>query len=362
MNTSAANKEKNKDKTVFVGLSGGVDSSVTAALLQAAGYTVVGVFIRTWQPDFIECSFREDRLDAMRVAAHLDIPFLECNAEDEYKRAVADYMIEEYKSGRTPNPDVMCNRSIKFGVFWEFAKAHGADFIATGHYAENESGSLKIAADESKDQAYFLYRLTKDDLDHVLFPLGKLQKTEVRKLAKKFGLPTSAKKDSQGICMLGDLDLKQFLAHYIPAKRGDVLSEAGDVIGHHDGAIFLTLGERHGFTITKKTPADERYYIIAKNIENNTVTVSQDKSTTAPHSEAKRELHIEKCSWVNDAPELGREYAAQVRYHGEYLACKVKNISGDSATIAFKEPTLVAPGQSIVLYDKDACLGGGIMH
>ncbi len=330
-------REEKNSKTVFVGLSGGVDSSVVAALLKQAGHIVVGVFIRTWQPDFIECSFREDRLDAMRVAAHLDIPFLECDAEDAYKRGVADYMIDEYKRGRTPNPDVMCNREIKFGVFWEFAKARGADYIATGHYAENENGVLKIAADPSKDQAYFLYRLTGADLEHVLFPLGKLYKTEVRKLAQKFALPTSAKKDSQGICMLGDLDLKQFLAHYIPSQRGDVLSEAGDVIGHHDGAIFLTLGERHGFTVTKKTPDDDRYYIIAKDSEKNTVTVSMEKNTNARQSEAKRELVLEKCSWVSGAPDPKREYAAQVRYHGGYLSCKVEKILGDTATIVFNQ-------------------------
>ena len=162
--------------------------------------------------------------------------------------------------------------------------------------------------------------------------------------------------------MLGDLDLKQFLAHYIPQVRGDVLSEAGDVIGYHDGAIFLTLGERHGFTITKKTPADERYYIIAKDTDANTVTVSQDKSVTAPHSEAKRELEIANCSWVSVEPELNKKYAAQVRYHGEYLACKVREIKKDKAVIVFDEPVLVARGQSIVLYAGDVCLGGGIVH
>ncbi|MEI8130202.1 MAG: tRNA 2-thiouridine(34) synthase MnmA [bacterium] len=349
-------------KTVFVGLSGGVDSSVTAALLKKTGATVVGVFIRTWQPDFIECSFREDRLDAMRVATHLDIPFLECDAEDAYKRAVADYMIDEYKAGRTPNPDVMCNREIKFGVFWEFAKKHGAEYIATGHYAENEHGLLKIAADASKDQAYFLYRLTSADLAHVLFPLGKLEKTEVRTLAQKFGLPTQAKKDSQGICMLGDLDLKKFLEHYIPTETGNVLSEAGDVIGHHSGAIFLTLGERHGFTITKKTPQDDRYYIIAKDIEHNTITVSMDRSTVSPHSEAKTEMEIAKCSWVNGFPEKNKKYVAQVRYHGEYLACEVSAKSDMTARVTFLEPTLVARGQSIVIFDGDVCLGGGIIH
>ena len=341
-------------KTVFVGLSGGVDSSVAAALLKKAGYNVVGVFIRTWQPDFIECNFKEDRLDAMRVAAHLDIPFLECDAEDEYKKSVADYMIEEYRAGRTPNPDVMCNREIKFGVFWRFAKEHGADFIATGHYAKTDGTHLMKAFDPTKDQAYFLYRLTKDDLAHVMFPLGDLKKTEVRALAEKFGLPTSTKKDSQGICMLGDLDLKDFLSHYIPQQPGDVLSEEGEVIGHHDGAIFLTLGERHGFTITKKGTSDDRQYIVARDIEKNTITVSDKNKDTKALS--KKEFELSKTSWVTDAPESGKEYTAQVRYHGQYLQCMVQD-----SIVTFNEPVLVAAGQSIVIYDEDACMGGGIV-
>jgi tRNA-specific 2-thiouridylase len=352
----------NKQKTIFVGLSGGVDSSVAAALLKAEGYTVVGVFIRTWQPDFIECSFREDRLDAMRVAAHLGIPFLECDAEEVYKRAVAEYMIEEYRAGRTPNPDVMCNREIKFGVFWEFAKSHGADAIATGHYAETENGLLKKAADPAKDQAYFLYRLTQEDLVHVFFPLGRLHKTEVRALAKKLGLPTSLKKDSQGICMLGDLDLKQFLAHYIPEVRGDVLNESGEVVGYHMGAIFLTVGERHGFTIEKKTPNDERYYIVAKDIEKNTVTVRAHSSSGTPTASASTEFRIDRVTWVSKIPEKEKKYTAQVRYHGEELSCHVKNIDADSATIIFDAPILAARGQSIVLFEKNNCLGGGIIH
>ncbi len=348
-----------KSKTVFVGLSGGVDSSVTAALLKKDGYTVVGVFIRTWQPDFIECSFREDRLDAMRVAAHLDIPFLECDAEDAYKRGVADYMIAEYRAGRTPNPDVMCNREIKFGVFWNFAQSRGADYIATGHYARIENGKLKKAVDPSKDQAYFLYRLTKDDLEHVMFPLGNLKKTEVRTLAKKFGLPTAVKADSQGICMLGDLDLKQFLAHYLPRERGDVLNENGEVIGYHEGAIYLTLGERHGFTVTKKTPDDKPYYIVAKDISKNTITISPRLNLGLAQGLTSRIL-LKNCSWVLQVPEKEKKYTAQIRYHGDCLLCRIETV-GDEAIIIFETGVLVASGQSVVLYDGDICLGGGIV-
>lgn len=348
-------------KTVFVGLSGGVDSSVAAALLLEAGHTVVGVFIRTWQPDFIECSFRQDRLDAMRVASRLGIPFLECDAEDAYKRAVAEYMIAEYTAGRTPNPDVMCNREIKFGVFWQFAKAHGADAIATGHYAVAENGKLKKAVDPAKDQAYFLYRLTNADLEHVIFPLGHLHKSEVRTLAKKFGLPTAAKKDSQGICMLGDLDIKEFLSHYIPSQRGDVLSESGEVIGHHEGVVFLTLGERHGFTITKKTPTDERYYIIAKDTQKNTITVAQGEAAEKRVG-ASTSLTLRDSSWVCEIPAVGKRYSAQVRYHGELVSCEVRAKDAASAEIIFEKPVLAASGQSVVIYEGDVCLGGGIIH
>ena len=356
-----------KNKKVFVGLSGGVDSSVTAALLKQQGYDVVGVFIRTWQPDFIECYFREDRLDAMRVATHLGIPFLECDAEKEYKEGVADYMIGEYKIGRTPNPDVMCNREIKFGVFWNFAKSRGADFVATGHYAQIENNKdvckLKIANDPSKDQAYFLYRLTNADLEHVLFPIGHLLKSDVRKLAEKFKLPTAIKKDSQGVCMLGDLDLKQFLSHYIPQKRGDVLNENGDVVGYHDGVTFLTLGERHGFTITEKTPNDGRYYIVAKDIEKNTITVSQknNDSKSESNKNENKTFEIVNCSWVSEIPSKEKRYTAQIRYHGEFLLCKIIEIKNDTATIEFENQTTVASGQSIVLYENKICLGGGIV-
>ena len=357
-----------KVKTVFVGLSGGVDSSVSAALLKKAGYKVVGVFIRTWQPDFIECTFREDRLDAMRVATYLDIPFLECNAEEEYKRAVADYMIGEYKLGRTPNPDVMCNREIKFGIFWKFAQERGADFIATGHYAQIErapdGARLVTAVDPSKDQAYFLYRLTSADLEHVLFPVGHLLKSEVRKLADTFRLPTALKKDSQGVCMLGDLDLKQFLSHYIPSVRGDVLNESGEVIGYHEGAVFLTLGERHGFTITEKTPTDERYYIVAKDVNANTITIANHKPMQdgAHTTNTKTCIKLTKTSWVAQSPDSSKTYQAQIRYHGETLLCTVEVMSDEAAQVTFVQPVLVAAGQSIVIYDDTLCLGGGIVE
>ena len=350
---------------MFVGLSGGVDSSVSAGLLLEQGYDVVGVFIRTWHPDFIECNEEEERRDAMRVAAHLNIPFLTFDLEEEYKKGVADYMIAEYKKGRTPNPDVMCNKEVKFGAFLTKALSMGADYVATGHYAQNIKNNLLKSKDSSKDQVYFLWTLNQERLSKILFPVGALKKTEVRKLAKKFKLPVSEKKDSQGICFLGDIDLKDFLKHYIKEKNGKVLNEKGDEIGHHDGAVFHTLGERHGFTITKKTPNDGAYYVVAKDLEKNILIVSQNQSSSARQDLA--EIKIENVNWINEIPKEDKKYTAQVRYHGEFLPCTVvygslSEPAGPSSTkIIFEKPVLVAPGQSVVLYDKDVCLGGGVV-
>lgn len=364
---------KTNGKTVFVGVSGGVDSSVSAALLKDQGYDVVGVFIRTWTPDFIECTWRDERRDAMRVCAHLGIPFLECDAEEAYKKGVADYMIEEYKKGRTPNPDVMCNREVKFGVFWQFAKAHGADFIATGHYAQNQlvvSSTYKVedakhqmqkGKDDSKDQSYFLWTLTQEDLAHTLFPVGHLEKSEVRKLAEKYKLPTATKKDSQGVCFLGPLDMKDFLSHYIEQKKGDVLNVDGEVIGEHDGAVFFTLGERHGFTIIKKSPTDTPYYVVAKDIEKNTITVSNNSLSTSGVGSHKSVFTLINTNWISGLPEQGKKYTAQIRYHGTQLSCGVEVGENNQATITFDSSILVSSGQSIVVYDGDVCMGGGVV-
>lgn len=373
--------DKRQKEIVFVGLSGGVDSAVSAALLKKSGYEVVGVFIKTWHPDFIECNEEEERHDAMRVAAFLDIPFLTFDFEDVYKKEVADYMIREYKAGRTPNPDVMCNKEVKFGAFLKKALAMGADFVATGHYAQNQlrikNYELKIGVDPSKDQSYFLWTLKQEQLSKILFPVGDLKKTEVRQLAKKFKLPVAEKKDSQGICFLGAVDLKEFLKHYIKEKKGDVvvLSEVEgkkkyEVIGHHPGAVFSTLGERHGFTITKKGTNDARYYVVAKDIKKNILVVSQKSTSnhhpsllgTPPQKGGEGEIQIQDTNWITRTyPLETRTYTCQIRYHGEFLSCKIKYEKNNSAKVIFEKPVTVAPGQSIVVYDGDICLGGGVV-
>ena len=357
---------KDINKTVFVGVSGGVDSSVAAAMLKDQGYDVVGVFIRTWSPDFIKCTWKEERRDAMRVCAHLGIPFLECDAEEAYKKGVADYMIEEYKKGNTPNPDVMCNREVKFGIFWSFAKEKGADFIATGHYARNnyelgvKNYELKKGIDANKDQSYFLWTLTQDDLKHTLFPVGHLEKPEVRRIAKKYKLPTAIKKDSQGVCFLGPLDMKDFLKHYIPSKKGDVLNEEGEIIGSHDGATFFTLGERHGFNILKNEDNSKPLYVVAKDVENNKIIVSHKSIYFEPNMEENTVL-CSNTNWITGVPENNKSYKSQIRYHGEFYDCNIEILEDSKAKIIFYKNVLIDKGQSIVVYDNDVCLGGCIV-
>jgi tRNA-specific 2-thiouridylase len=356
-----------RDKIVFIGMSGGVDSSVSAALLKSQGYKVVGVFIKTWHPDFIACNEEEERLDAMRVAAHLDIPFLTFDFEDVYKKEVADYMINEYKKGNTPNPDVMCNKEVKFGAFFKKAISMGADFVATGHYAQIKNCGTEInfikGIDPSKDQSYFLWTLKKEQLSKILFPIGGLEKREVRLLAKKFKIPVAEKKDSQGICFLGIIDLKDFLKHYIKEQKGKVVNNNGVEIGHHDGVVFYTIGERHGFTITKKSPNDGAYYIVSKDIKKNILIVSQDKNIKKNDftKDENRELIIHNINWISSVPKDHKNYTAQVRYHGEFLSCKIRTINNSGAIVVLNKSILVDSGQSCVVYDKDIVLGGGVI-
>lgn len=355
--------ENNHKKTVFVGLSGGVDSSVSAYLLKKASYNVVGAFIKTWQPDFIDCSWKEERRDAMRVASHLEIPFVTIDLEKEYKENVADYMISEYRLGKTPNPDVMCNKVIKFGGFLKKALEMGADFVATGHYAINEiingKQHLLKANDTAKEQSYFLWTLNQEQLSKIIFPIGHLQKSEVRKIAKKAQLFTAEKKDSQGICFIGKIDFKDFLKNYIEEKKGDVLDENGEVVGFHSGAMFLTLGERQGFTITKKGTNDKKMYIIDKNIEKNTITISPEPTKII--SDDGIRIQIKDTNWISSIPTATKTYEAQIRYHGELLKCKISIKEKSTAEVIFESKQMVASGQSVVFYDKEVCVGGGIV-
>jgi tRNA-specific 2-thiouridylase len=368
----------NKTK-VFVGLSGGVDSSVSAAILKKEGYDVTGVFIKVWQPPFLECTWKEDRLDAMRVSAHLDIPFMTLDLEKEYKESIVDYMIAEYKAGRTPNPDVMCNKTIKFGAFLNKAKELGADFVATGHYARKravESNEYKkvesttddgrtvrqyellTGKDQNKDQSYFLWTLTQDQLKHILFPIGEFEKSHVRELAKEFDLITATKKDSQGLCFLGKLNMKDFLKEFIAEKRGDVLNEDGFVIGYHENAMYYTLGQRHGFMITKKTPTDDPYYVIAKDIKNNTITVGHKKDGEIGRE--KGQIRLTGENWISRIPEDKEKLSVRIRYRQAPQGCTVSYV-GDDVYIIFDDPQVVDAGQSAVLYDKEICLGGGVV-
>jgi tRNA-uridine 2-sulfurtransferase len=349
---------------VFVGISGGVDSSVSAALLQDQGYDVVGVFIRTWQPDFTPCTWRDERRDAMRVCAHLNIPFVELDLEQEYKQGVADYMIAEYRQGRTPNPDVMCNREVKFGGFLSWALRNNGK-VATGHYTQARlpllprggrgEFALLRGKDSTKDQSYFLWTLTNEQLSHILFPIGHLEKKQVRELAKKYGLPTARKKDSQGICFLGDINMKEFLSHYIEHQPGAVINDQGEIIGHHDGALFFTLGERHGFTITEKGASDKPYYVIGKDVEKNTLTVSQSPQTALQSSS----VMLEQCVWRSVIED--KKYTAQIRYHGALKSCSIVSHDQEVEIIFDQANELAAPGQSVVIYDGDVCVGGGIV-
>lgn len=359
-----AKKQLNK-KMVYVGLSGGVDSSVSAALLKDQGYNVVGVFIRTWQPDFIECTWRDERRDAMRVAAQLDIPFRELDLEQEFKTHVADYMIDEYRKGRTPNPDVMCNREIKFGGFKKWALEQGADFVATGHYAQviqnkNKEYELTVSKDSEKDQTYFLWKLTQEDLKHIMFPVGHLEKKQVRKLAEKYNLSTAVKKDSQGICMLGAVDMKDFLKEYIKPVEGKVLNEEGTVIGNHPGSVFFTLGERHGFTITDKKEIGKVFYIILKDFKANTLTVS-DNPAKSVVAESKKEVVIENTNFIQSIA-ISEKVQARSRYRAELKDCEIFYSDKVKTQVRFSNPDLRAsPGQSLVFYKDGKCLGGGII-
>ncbi|MEN9649568.1 MAG: tRNA 2-thiouridine(34) synthase MnmA [Candidatus Parcubacteria bacterium] len=358
-------KSISKKPKVFVGMSGGVDSSVSALLLKLAGYDVTGVFIKVWQPENGECTWKDERRDAMRVAAALDITFLTFDFAERYKKDVVDYMINEYKLGRTPNPDVMCNRQIKFGSFLDEALKQGADFIATGHYAQNivtlEASEMHEGKDPNKDQSYFLWTLNQKDLKHTLFPIGHLLKPEVRKLAEKYKLPVFDKKDSQGICFLGHVDMKEFLKEYIQTEKGAVLDAHGAIIGEHDGSLLYTIGERHGFRLTITRPDDTPHYIVAKDLEKNIITVvPQDIFKKGDYM--PKTVELTSVNWTITEPDLTKSYEARSRYRQQKQTCRISKGNSGQYSVSFDQPqTALTPGQSIVIYSGSKCIGGGIL-
>lgn len=351
-------------KKVFVGMSGGVDSSVVAALLLEQGYDVTGVFIKVWDAPWLPCNWRAERRSAMHVAAELRIPFRTLDLEAEYKKGVVDYMIAEYAAGRIPNPDVFCNKVVKFGGFFDYARKEGADFVATGHYARTEIrdgvARLLTAVDAGKEQSYFLWNMSKEALARTQFPIGNMPKSEVRALAEKYHLPNAAKKDSQGICFLGPISIVEFLKHYVDTERGNVLNEEGKIIGEHDGALFYTIGQRHGFIVTEKTASSQAFYVVHKNMQLNTITV-------APRIDGKTSAVATGCllsdvNFLAPKEEWGKGELV-IRYHGERIPLSGMDFTQDGLVCTFAHPVAdIALGQSGVYYKGDECMGGGIIR
>ncbi len=350
---------RNKSKKVFVAMSGGVDSSVAALLLKKRGYNVVGVFMRCYNLD--GCAER-DAEDARRVAEKIGIPFYAWDFEEEYKKKVVDYMIRGYKRGETPNPDVMCNREIKFGLFLKRALELGADYVATGHYVclNGSRGKYRLyqALDKNKDQSYFLWTLNQKQLAHCLFPIGDYLKSEARKIAKQAGLPTAEKKDSQGICFLGQVTLADFLKQYLPEKKGVVLSLTGEKLGEHQGAHFYTIGQRQGIGSLKHQKGIHLHkplYVAKKNARKNAVIVAEGANNPALY---QKEIILSETHWINSAPGMKEGVLARVRYRQPLSAASV-----EGNKLVFKEPQkFVASGQSAVIYSKqEEMLGGGVI-
>jgi tRNA-specific 2-thiouridylase len=352
-------------KKVFVGMSGGVDSSVAAALLVRQGYDVTGVYMKNWSQDLpgMVCPWREDYEDAKRVAVQLGIPFKMYDFQTEYRDKVVQYMVEGYQKGLTPNPDIMCNQEVKFKLFLDAAVADGADMIATGHYAriEPNKAQLLTAANTDKDQTYFLYRVSENALAHSLMPIGEFKtKEEVRSIAEEFGLATARKKDSQGICFVGKVGIRDFLLYELgPQPHGDIIDQNGVRIGEHDGAIFYTIGQRQGLGVGGGLP----YYVTGKDMAKNEVyvTTNIDDSTLW-----RKELTLTQLHWINQAPEAGNTYQVRTRYRADLVPCELledRPIDGQNDVVLqlTTEVRAITPGQSAVLYDGNRVVGGGIV-
>ncbi|KKN20745.1 hypothetical protein LCGC14_0932440 [marine sediment metagenome] len=348
-------------KKVFVGLSGGVDSSVAALLLEKEGYDVTGIFIHSYNVD--GCAER-DADDARRVAAQLDIPFYTFDFEKEYWERVVQYMIDGYARGITPNPDIMCNKEIKFGLFLKKALEMGVDYIATGHYIRLQNKRLYIAKDKNKDQSYFLWTLTQEQLQYCLFPVGDYLKSEVRDIAREARLLTAEKKDSQGICFLGQIHLRNFLQKYIPLRSGSVVNENGENIGTHEGVQFYTIGQRHiGVGNLAHGSSSQPHYVVGKDIHTNTLTVAEGRDSVIA---SKKEIELRDVSFVNREFEIENKeipIMARIRYRQPLAKAVIYSSTPGTYNLTFEESQkFVAPGQSAVFYSREGeLLGGGII-
>ncbi len=346
---------------IVVGMSGGVDSSVAAWLLKQQGYQVTGVFMKNWEDDDDEhCPARQDFLDVLAVADVIGVDIEAVNFSQEYRERVFAYFLREYQSGRTPNPDVLCNAEIKFKAFLDYALSLGAERIATGHYARVVHGpasALLRAVDETKDQSYFLYRLNQYQLSHTLFPLGELRKTEVRDIARRIGLPNAAKKDSTGICFIGERPFREFLQRYLPVTPGEMQTPEGRLVGRHQGLMYYTIGQRQGLGIGG---AGEPWFVAGKDLSSNTLIVVQGHEHPLLYRDS---LVADDLSWVAGvAPEQPELLSAKSRYRQSDAPCQLHMLEQDRLRLDFDAPQwAVTAGQSAVLYAGDVCLGGGII-
>ncbi len=353
---------------VVVGLSGGVDSSVTALLLKEQGYDVIGLFMKNWEDDDNSeyCSSRQDLLDAVSIADTIGIPIEAVNFAKEYKDRVFSSFLSEYQAGRTPNPDILCNAEIKFKAFLDHAMRLGADCIATGHYAQvrEVDGLFQLlkATDNSKDQSYFLHRLSQAQLSKAMFPLGKILKSEVRKIAEQHGLCNHAKKDSTGICFIGERPFREFLSGYLPTQPGEMRTPEEKMVGKHMGLSFYTLGQRQGLGIGgDKDSSGEPWFVAAKDMANNRLIVVQGHDHPALLS---KQLTALDAHWISgSAPLINHTYAAKTRYRQADAPCRITQLADGHCSISFDQPQwAVTPGQSVVLYDGEVCLGGAIIE
>ena len=352
-------------KTVVIGMSGGVDSSVAALLLKQQGYNVIGLYMSNWeeQDDSGHCTGEADFDDVRRVCNKIDIPYYSVNFAKQYMDRVFKYFLEEYQNGRTPNPDVLCNREIKFGPFLKYALSLGADYIATGHYCgiEHKDGVhyLKKVKDQNKDQTYFLNQLRQDQLEKVMFPLADIEKGEVRRIAKEYGLDTAEKKDSTGICFIGERNFRNFLSSYLPGQPGEIKTLDGKVVGEHMGLMYYTLGQRRGLNLGGISGSNGgRWFVVEKDLKNNVLYVSQGDEEPL----MSKALVADTFNFIPSKPGDEFECFAKFRYRQPEQGVKVR-VDGEKVYIDFKEKQrAVTPGQFVVLYDENNCLGGGIIQ